>query len=436
MKKIILLVFLCIVYLQEGFSQKNDSNSGTNPPVINQAASGAVQVENDGLRKFGSTYPFRIYKEVNGSGFINNGSSFQFFPDSSVIEAWNNFSSEAFGFGVNKLGQLEFIANGYQNVNAYGTSATKMVIDDASGNVGVGVINPLAKLDVIGGNWDVANGNGDLKIGDATYQFKLGVATGGGGAGDIRMFAKGGTARMIWGSGTTDRMTLSSSGYLGLGTIDPSVAIEIEGTTDAASEIYIKGGTSSFPTQRFSRINGTHAVPTALSSGKFLGRILFDGYNGTSFTTSSSIYSLSSEQWSSTAKGSYLTFYTTQNGTNTFSEKVRIDHNGNVGIGTTTPDNKLDVKGIIRAEEVVVETGWADFVFEEDYQLNELEQVEEFIKENKHLPNVPSAKEIQENGAHVSELMTKMMAKIEELTLYTIKQQKEIDELKRKLDNK
>lgn len=109
---------------------------------------------------------------------------------------------------------------------------------------------------------------------------------------------------------------------------------------------------------------------------------------------------------------------------------------GNVGIGTTSPNNKLDVLGIIRANEVIVETGWADYVFDDSFQLKPLNEVESFIKENKHLPDVPSAKTVQEKGAHVAELMTKMMQKIEELTLYSIQQQKEIDALKKRLDEK
>jgi hypothetical protein len=115
---------------------------------------------------------------------------------------------------------------------------------------------------------------------------------------------------------------------------------------------------------------------------------------------------------------------------------LRIDDSGNVGIGTTSPDNKLDVLGIIRANEVIVETGWADYVFQDDYKLKPLSEVEAFIKENKHLPSVPSAAKIQDKGAHVAELITKMMEKIEELTLYSIEQKKEIDELKRRLDRK
>jgi hypothetical protein len=116
---------------------------------------------------------------------------------------------------------------------------------------------------------------------------------------------------------------------------------------------------------------------------------------------------------------------------NTDQHIILANGGGNVGIGTTSPNNKLDVLGIIRANEVIVETGWADYVFQEDYILENLENVESFIKVNKHLPDVPSAKEIEEKGAHVAELMTKMMAKIEELTLHTIRQQKEIEELRR-----
>ncbi|WP_435355551.1 hypothetical protein [Emticicia sp. SJ17W-69] len=121
---------------------------------------------------------------------------------------------------------------------------------------------------------------------------------------------------------------------------------------------------------------------------------------------------------------------------NTNLNVILAQGGGNVGIGTTTPNNKLDVLGVIRANEVIVETGWADYVFKEDYQLKPLDEVEAFIKENKHLPAIPSAANIQDKGAHVAELMTKMMEKIEELTLYTIQQKKEIDALKKRLDDK
>jgi hypothetical protein len=105
--------------------------------------------------------------------------------------------------------------------------------------------------------------------------------------------------------------------------------------------------------------------------------------------------------------------------------------NGNVGIGTTNPTYKLSVNGNVRSKEVVVETGWADFVFDKKYVLPSLNEVEKYIKANNHLPNIPSAEEIQTNGLKVGEIQTKMMQKIEELTLYVIELKKEIDLLKK-----
>jgi hypothetical protein len=103
---------------------------------------------------------------------------------------------------------------------------------------------------------------------------------------------------------------------------------------------------------------------------------------------------------------------------------------GNVGIGTINPTSKLSVNGSIRAKEVVVETGWADFVFAKNYKLPALTEVEKYIKANNHLPEIPSAIEIQTNGLKVGEVQTKMMQKIEELTLYIIEMNKEIASLK------
>jgi len=98
-----------------------------------------------------------------------------------------------------------------------------------------------------------------------------------------------------------------------------------------------------------------------------------------------------------------------------------ITHSGNVGIGTQNTDEyKLAVKGTIRANEIKVEAGWADFVFEDDYQLPTLDEVASHIKEKKHLPNIPSAKEVEENGVSLGEMNSKLLQKIEELTLYII----------------
>lgn len=109
--------------------------------------------------------------------------------------------------------------------------------------------------------------------------------------------------------------------------------------------------------------------------------------------------------------------------------KFYVMGNGNVLIGKTSQTNTaymLDVNGKARANEIVVNTTGADFVFEKDYKLRSLKDVEAFVKQNKHLPEVPSAKAMQENGLGVSEMQTKLLQKVEELTLYLIEQNKRI----------
>ena len=103
------------------------------------------------------------------------------------------------------------------------------------------------------------------------------------------------------------------------------------------------------------------------------------------------------------------------------SEKMRIDNNGNIGVGTTTPAEKLSVNGKIRAHEIKVETSnWPDYVFEPSYNRPSLSELETFIKVNKHLPEIPSAKEVEENGVSLGEMNAKLLKKIEELTLHLI----------------
>ncbi len=103
-----------------------------------------------------------------------------------------------------------------------------------------------------------------------------------------------------------------------------------------------------------------------------------------------------------------------------------LTDSGNVGIGTTTPGvHKLAVNGTVRAKEVVVDTGWSDFVFEEGYFLRPLEEVESHIQEHGHLPDVPSAATVESEGLPMGQAQKIMMQKIEELTLYMIDLKKE-----------
>lgn len=108
---------------------------------------------------------------------------------------------------------------------------------------------------------------------------------------------------------------------------------------------------------------------------------------------------------------------------------------GEVGIGVSNPTNKLEVNGTIKAKEIkVTNSGWADYVFEDGYKLLSLSDIEQFINQNKHLPNVPSKKEVDEQGILVGDMQRIQMEKIEELTLHIIEKDKEIKSLNERLE--
>ena len=109
---------------------------------------------------------------------------------------------------------------------------------------------------------------------------------------------------------------------------------------------------------------------------------------------------------------------------------LSISRFGYVGIGTNSPDARLTVKGKIHAKEVKIDLSvpGADYVFKEGYNLISLEDIRQYIKEHGHLPNVPSAKEMEENGVELGVMNMKLLEKIEELTLYLIELKKMNDE--------
>lgn len=120
------------------------------------------------------------------------------------------------------------------------------------------------------------------------------------------------------------------------------------------------------------------------------------------------------------------------------SHKLGVDGNtvitGGLRIGTTVSPGgyKLAVDGKAICTELVVRlvNNWPDYVFAKNYKLSGLDDVEDFIKKNNHLPGIPSARTIETNGLSVGEMQKMQMEKIEELTLYVIELKKEIEKLK------
>lgn len=142
--------------------------------------------------------------------------------------------------------------------------------------------------------------------------------------------------------------------------------------------------------------------------------------------------------------GSYDTgidFYTNSEVTPSFgtlNHRMRINADGNVSIGTTdTQGHKLAVAGSVVAESVSVklQTSWPDYVFSSSHKLTSLNALESFIRENQHLPEIPSASEVATKGLNLGEMNAKLLKKIEELTLYIINQNKKQEIQNKKLSD-
>ena len=142
-------------------------------------------------------------------------------------------------------------------------------------------------------------------------------------------------------------MTLRANGRVGIGTINPSQIFEISKTGEASAAFtsYDNSYSSQFI---FRKAKGTSGSPATVTSGTILGILSFRGYNGSAFSGSRGrIEGVADETWNATNNGTRLQFKTTPNGSTSMSERMRIDHNGNIGIGQTNPTAKLDINSDI-----------------------------------------------------------------------------------------
>lgn len=190
-------------------------------------------------------------------------------------------------------------------------------------------------------------------------------------------------------------------------------------------------------------IPDTRDVATTPADYKRILKSEFKRGNSIGIPTTAYFYTLGLRGWSDDSGGPahelafganklYFRSGTTANGWETWRKVLVTNNAGFVGIGTDAPKEMLSVNGNIRAHQIKVESTastWPDYVFKDEYQVPTLLETEKFIKENGHLPEVPKASEIEQNGVDLGELNKILLKKMEEMTLYMIDKDKRIQAL-------
>ncbi|MEM9361247.1 MAG: pyocin knob domain-containing protein [Bacteroidota bacterium] len=310
----------------------------------------------------------------------------------------------------------------------------------SSGNVGIGTTTPDGKLHVNGSNANTTNLVLSANYEDS-YRWRLNTIDRGNAIDlDITSSDAGDSQEAVLklsrSSSTRPEFQLynnaivANNGNVGIGNAVPSQKLDVTGNI-LANTVMLRDpiNTSDWNSIWQSGFYQSYNATNAPEAGHWFWGVNFN------HSSNSSTYRYNGQiaiKNSSTNPTMYFRS-TNRDGIGTWSRVVHAEGNqminGSLGIGTANPGSyKLAVKGKIRAEEIKVETGWADYVFKQDYDLPTLEEVEKHIQQKGHLINIPSAEEVEENGIQLGEMNKLLLEKIEELTLYTLQQQKQIDD--------
>ena len=334
---------------------------------------------------------FTFGKDVTATGtnsfVIGSG-----FSSSSVL---TNNISKSIMFGVNSSTPTMIIR---QQSNS-----------DVMALVGIGTTDPKQQFHVNGNTMISGSGKALLFATSASSTYgDFGITYNGSG---LNIFKPNN------GSPTNYLLFIKDNGNIGIGTNNPSYKLHIAGSFKSTS--LTTGAVNATGSITFSSLAGSGTkVVTIGADGKLSSVAYSTFYDNLGNHTASQNINLNGKKIVNGTSG---------------TGGIYVHTNGNVriGTGTMTPTKALEVNGTIRSKEVLVEmANWSDFVFDNNYNLMSLKETERFIKQNGHLPNVPSSAEVEKEGIHLGEMNAILLQKIEELTLYVIELEKKIDMLK------
>jgi hypothetical protein len=281
------------------------------------------------------------------------------------------------------------------NLEYWNKSSEKVLTLLQSGRIGIGTTAPSAELEIKSksGNNPELHINAASNDGRSIIRFQdAGTST----WGFLSNYPNTGKFSIYNYQITKNALVIDQDSKIGIGTNSPEQILHVEKSGNTFLQLENTGSNGSIV--KFGAVN---------SNGKKETQIQFEDEFG--------LYDHANGNW-----------------------RLKVKRNGKVGIGTTDPDALLTVAGNIKSQEVkvTVDAGQGpDYVFEEDYNLRSLEETEAYIKANKHLPEVPSAKVMESEGLNLKEMNLMLLQKIEELTLHQIEQNKTLKNALEKIES-
>jgi hypothetical protein len=353
---------------------------------------------------------------------------------------WGSYSGAAedvdFGTGSGTTGKLHLTIQ-----------ANPRLTINNTGLVGIGTTSPAHLMHINGGDLFVQSSSGLIRFGyQGSNEWQM--ATTGGGA-DLRWYTTpdGGTT-------ITPRHYFSQNGNMGVGGFSgpgvPLARLDVigAGTTSSTNTFMLRNsvGDTLLRVRDDGRIgisyNGASYGRTLNLSGTGINFYNTNDafYGGSIFPTDTSLVI-----WSNSGANNYLVFQPSwgNTGVGTYTPNAKLHVNGATLIGGNSDrigtGYQLSVAGKVICEEVKVQlrAAWPDYVFADDYNLMPIEDLEKSIRQNKHLPNIPAAAQIEKEGISLGDMNKRLMEKVEELTLYLIdlnKKNKQLEERLQKVE--
>lgn len=371
MKLIIILFTVCIFFLS-----KNDANAqslwGIDNSRTDNRDDAGLQGNNGAVSGF--------FQTINPLNYPAGASGWWHLLD---VRHSNPASNLAMQFAGSSYDQNLYFRKTIENP----LTPWSRVLLETNGKVGIGTTSPVAPLDVNGYFLLRAlSGGAALNVSNLADQ-DLQIHITAPGASDKYSFIGPSTpTSLVLGSGDVERVRITNTGDFGIGTTNPQSKLDVSGSGSFNINLKVNGRIQT------GDANNQGGIWLDRANSLFVGQL---GANLIGFYNNS--------EW-----------------------RMVVDNTGNVGIGTTNPQAKLAVNGDISSKKIkVTQVGWPDYVFEPTYKLWPLPKLEAFVNTYKHLPEVPSADEIEKNGLDVGENQTILLKKVEELTLYLIEQDKQ-----------